>query len=53
MENVIKTGNELKLLKTSDVELLNKLNFGDPLSEDSSNNLKAAVAKVLGSLFAS
>lgn len=42
----MKTGNELKLLKSSEVQLLNSINFPEPLTEDSVKILKEQVAGV-------
>lgn len=46
MQNVIKTANELKLLKTTDVQILNAINFPEPLTDDTAKSLKDTVAEV-------
>uniref|UniRef100_A0A7S1N1V3 V-type proton ATPase subunit H n=1 Tax=Eutreptiella gymnastica TaxID=73025 RepID=A0A7S1N1V3_9EUGL len=45
MQNVIKTANELKLLKTTDVQILNAINFPEPLTDDTAKSLKDTVAE--------
>eukprot|EP00668_Euglena_longa_P038215 GGOE01049206.1.p1 GENE.GGOE01049206.1~~GGOE01049206.1.p1 ORF type:complete len:461 (+),score=135.90 GGOE01049206.1:35-1384(+) len=43
MEGVVKTGKELGLLKSTEVPLLNAINFPEPLTEDSMKFLKELV----------
>jgi len=45
MEGVLKTGNELKLLKSTDASLLTAIIFPEPLAEDSARIIKEAVAQ--------